>query len=89
MVSPNPVAQPPCCQARRELADKFATAARLYAEAVVVLTGGGGSEAEFEKLRKRARQAQERSEKARAAFEEHVIAHRCGTSAYWESASGA
>ena len=68
-----------CCQVRRQLADDFATASRLYAEAVVILAGSVDSGAEFESLRKLAREAQERAETAREAFETHVVSHHCET----------
>jgi hypothetical protein len=60
------------------LADEFAIAARLYAEAVVKFTKTVRSEANFKELSKRAKKAQERAELARVAFEEHVFLHRCG-----------
>jgi len=66
-----------CCAVRRDLANEFAISARLYAEAVVILTRGVTSESNFEKLRIAARRAQERAELARVAFEEHVAGHGC------------
>ena len=66
-----------CCGVRRDLANDFATCARLYAEAVVILTSGITSGSDFEELRVAARRAQERAEEARVAFEEHVAGHGC------------
>ena len=66
-----------CCKLRRELADQFAIAARLYAEAVVIFTHNEFHGPQFEELRERAREAQDHSEKARVAFEEHVASHGC------------
>ena len=67
-----------CCRVRRNLADAYATAARLYAEAVVTLTSDTPSSTpEFTQLHLAAQQAQERTEASRVAFEEHVTRHGC------------
>ena len=66
-----------CCTLRRELASEFATSARLYAEAVAILTSGLNYGLDFENLRLAMRRAQERAEEARVAFEEHVARHAC------------
>ena len=67
------------CQVRLHLADEFATAARLYSEAVVALTGNSVSMSRnnYDRLLQDAAKARERSEAARIAFQEHVDWHRC------------
>ena len=62
------------CHVRRKLADEYATAARLFAEAVVLETRGT---VDIERLRAVTRQALERTEAARVSFEEHVTWHGC------------
>jgi hypothetical protein len=59
----------------QDLAQEFATAARLYAEAVVVLATQSANREVFEHLRFQAKGAQERAEEARILFEAHVSAH--------------
>ena len=66
-----------CCAVRRDLANKFAISARVYAEAVVILTSGVTSGSNYADLRMTARRAQERAEEARVAFEVHVARHGC------------
>jgi len=66
----------PCCSARKELANQFAIAARLYAEAVVMLTRDS-PDGNYDSLRQTAEEAQRRCEDAQAAFEEHVELHGC------------
>ena len=66
-----------CCAVRRDLANKFAMSARVYAEAVVILTSGVTSGSNYADLRMTARRAQERAEEARVAFEVHVARHGC------------
>jgi hypothetical protein len=73
--------QSEACHIRRELADQFAIAARLYAEAVAVLTQTTHSKTDFERLRNGVREAHDLTEAARAAFEKHVLAHSCGPTA--------
>ena len=72
-----------CCTLSRELADQFATAARLWAEAVVTLTAAAPriSRADYYQLRSDAAKAQMLAETARIAFEEHVNEHGCEGSA--------
>jgi len=65
-----------CCRTRRELANQFAIAARLYAEAVVMLTSASPQQ-NYSHLRDKAHEAQRRAETIRVAFEEHVDSH-CG-----------
>jgi hypothetical protein len=65
----------PCCQLRQDLAGEYATAARLYAEAVAICTQSVDPSG-FEQLRIKAREAQERAESARVMFEEHVAFHQ-------------
>jgi hypothetical protein len=65
-----------CCRLMQDLAQEFATAARLYAEAVVILATQATSRGDFERLRLEAKDAQERLEEARMLFEAHVISHR-------------
>ena len=67
-----------CCDTQLRLAEAFATNARLYAEAVVNLTGIRDlSEERFDKLRTAVKAAQERAERARVAYEEYLDGHRC------------
>ena len=64
---------------RRKLAEQFAIAARLYAEAVASLTSDNAlSPTEYDRLYKAAEDARCHSEQMRRAFEEHVASHRCG-----------
>jgi hypothetical protein len=65
-----------CCALRQDLANQFAIAARLYYEAVVLLSQTASS-MDFERLRAAARAAQERAATAGSAFEEHVNRHGC------------
>jgi hypothetical protein len=63
------------------MAAEFATAARLYAEAVVAFTRtdlAPMSQYRHDQLLKAAHEARLRSEKAGIAFEEHIRMHRCG-----------
>jgi hypothetical protein len=68
-----------CCEVRRQLVERFATAARLYPEAVVVLTRRQMKSEDYERLLAATKEAQSRSEAAAVAFEEHVASHQCGT----------
>jgi hypothetical protein len=63
-------AQTTSCQTRRELAEKFAIAARLYAEAVVELIRepNAPSRQAYSQLRANLEEAQRRSEAAGRAF---------------------
>src|SRR4051794_21882278 len=73
-----PSITPGGCETRRQLADAFATAARLYAEAVVEYTRSARvSQDEYNRLHHAAEAAQQRSEECRIAFEEHVSWHQC------------
>jgi hypothetical protein len=63
-----------CCHIRRKLAGEYATYARLFAEAVVLVTTGT---VDIERLKAATREAQERVEAARVAFEEHMASHGC------------
>jgi hypothetical protein len=70
-----------CCEIRRHLAEEFAIAARLYAEAVVSLTCESGimPHEDYSRLREAAEMAQLNVEAACRAFQEHVDLHRwCG-----------
>jgi hypothetical protein len=71
------VVLPSCCEIRKRLASSFATNARLYAEAVAIMTSPLISPSNLEELYAAARRAQERSENASIAFEEHVRDHGC------------
>jgi hypothetical protein len=71
------VVVPYCCEIRRELADGFAIAARLYAEAVANLAVAGISPEKYIRLRRRTEDALHRAEAASIAFEEHVASHMC------------
>jgi hypothetical protein len=64
------------CEIRRKLAEEFATAARLYGERVVSLASNI-SKRDYVRLCKMAHEAQDRSEAAFRAFEEHLKLHRC------------
>jgi len=68
-----------CCELRRQLAEQFAIAARLYAEAVVLVTRDPQvMEGDYQRLCKEVMRAQARAESAGLAFEEHVSLHQCG-----------
>jgi hypothetical protein len=60
------------------LAEKFAVAARLYAESVVCLATSGKSGIDFIRLSKQTIEAQSLSEAACRAFMDHVGSHQCG-----------
>ena len=62
------------CHVRRKLADEYATAGRLFAESVVQVTC---TTVDIESLREATRQALERTEAARVAYEEQVTWHGC------------
>jgi hypothetical protein len=64
---------------RRRLAEEFAIAARLHAEAVISFTHAVGkvSPDEYRLLRTAVKEAQLRVEAAGAAFDGHVKAHSC------------
>ena len=62
------------CPVRSKLADEYATCARLFAEAVVLVTT---ATVDIERLQAATRQAHERVEAARVAFEEHLASHGC------------
>jgi hypothetical protein len=68
----------PCCEIRRKLSEKFAQAARLYAESASLLATAGISENEYTSLTRLTMEAQNRSERAFVSYEEHVDSHRCG-----------
>jgi hypothetical protein len=72
-----------CCNIRRKLSEQFATAARLYAEAVVVFSSTSltVSQDEYNRLRKATEEVRGRAEAIGIAFEEHVESHRCGCEA--------
>src|SRR5262252_9483150 len=67
------------CTKRRELAECFAIAARLYSEAVVALTRDLTliSRDEYDMLLLAKEEARYRSEAARIAFNEHIDSHHC------------
>jgi hypothetical protein len=70
--------EPKCCETLRQLGEHFSLSARLYAEAVVNLTRlKRTAPEEYTRLREAAHQAQDRAEQARAAFEEHLLEHKC------------
>jgi hypothetical protein len=70
--------EPKCCQTLRQLGEQFSLNARLYAEAVVHLTRLKTMQPEeYSRLRETAHKAHERAERARVAFEEHLLAHKC------------
>jgi len=59
------------------LGEQFALAARLYAEAVVVLTRTGPAIADFEESCGAAEQARHLCDAAGAAFRDHITTHSC------------
>ena len=67
------------CQTRHELAEQFATAARLYGEAVASITQHPGklSQSDYARLRTDVEKAQQRTEMMCCEFEEHVERHGC------------
>jgi hypothetical protein len=68
------------CEERKKLAERFATCARLYAEAVAMLASKSALyEIEGSQLWKAVLEAQHRSEEAGEALKEHVASHPCGT----------
>jgi hypothetical protein len=78
-----------CCELRRQLAERFATAARLYAETVVLFTRyPTNSQHDYNRLLAATEKAQERSEAAAVAFEEHVASHQCATTERADGDSG-
>jgi hypothetical protein len=66
------------CNVRNRLAEKFAVAARLYAESAVCLATSGKSGHDFTRLSKQTIEAQSHSEVAFKALMEHVASHPCG-----------
>jgi hypothetical protein len=72
---------PVACSTRQQLAMQLATAARLYAEAVALLTSRAGiiSQEEYDGLSDNAQQRRGHTELARIEFEAHVESHRCAT----------
>jgi len=68
------------CTTRRDLGEQFAIAARLHAEAVVVLTGVVPLVAGFEESCGAVEQARQQCEAAGTAFRQHVTTHAC-----WDS----
>jgi hypothetical protein len=74
---PSGVALAGCCESRKQLASSFATNARLYAEAVAIMTSPLISPPNLAQLYAGSLRAQERSENASIAFEEHVKNHGC------------
>jgi len=66
------------CWTKRRLAEQFAIAARLYAEAVVLLTcPTGGVPRDYGRLLESVEAARKELEDSGAAFQEHVESHRC------------
>ena len=66
-----------CCEVWRQLSEEFATTARLYSEAVTLLTSNAPNlqPHEYNRLRHAVEEAQRRSEGAGIAYEEHLDAH--------------
>jgi hypothetical protein len=65
------------CELQRTLAQEFALATRLYAEAVVALTELRGSATNSQELHLNCQTARRRAEEARVAFEDHLRNHQC------------
>jgi hypothetical protein len=78
----------PFCERRRQLAEAFTTAARLYSEAAVSLAVSGASQTDHLRLCRLAVEAQNRSMAALAEYQEHVDSHRCHGSSKVESIAG-
>jgi hypothetical protein len=76
--TPSKPSTPTCCKTAKELAEQFAIAARLYAEAVALFTSHKGtlSHAEYNRLVRTVEGAQQRSEAIGVAYEEHMALHR-------------
>jgi anti-sigma factor RsiW len=70
---------PDCCRTKRELAEQFATAARIYSETVARLARDSTQTAgtSYDQLCQLAINAQERAEAIGIAFEQHIEFHRC------------
>jgi hypothetical protein len=68
-----------CCESKRQLAEQFAAAARLYAESVALFTRSAVTQSseQYNRLRRGAEEAQQRAEATGVAFEEHVDMHQC------------
>jgi hypothetical protein len=64
-----------CCELRRQLAEQFAVAARLYSEAAAILALNASAARHFA-LREKVQEAQQRAEAAFVALEEHFVSHR-------------
>ena len=78
-----------CCELRRQLAEKFATAARLYVDTVVLFTRyPTNSQHDYNRLLAATEKAQERAQAAAVAFEEHVASHQCATTERVDDDSG-
>ena len=61
------------------MAEEYAIAARVYAEAVVMLTRkAANSHVDYRQLVEATQKAQQRAEAAGTAFEEHLQLHGCG-----------
>ena len=71
------LARRPCCRIRLDLANDLSTAARLYSEAVVLLTSLAPQSSNLELMHEKALIAQQRAESAQVAFEAHVRNHSC------------
>ena len=68
------------CNERHRLAEEFATAIRVYSDAVVNLTQQVGriSEKDYFRIRDAVEDARRRPEEARIAFERFTAEHGCG-----------
>jgi hypothetical protein len=66
-----------CCETRRQLAEQFAIAARVYAEVAVAFGSTDLSRDDYIRLSGSALEAQARAHTAFAAFEKHVQLHGC------------
>lgn len=66
-----------CCTRRRELAETFATTARLFSDAAVKLAASDLSDDEHVRLSEATAAAQQRAVHALVSYEEHVDSHRC------------
>lgn len=68
--------KPPRCAERHQLAEEFATAARVYAETVVEWVRSE-TQGDYNRLRSIAEDAQARAIKTALLFEAHIDSHQC------------
>jgi DNA-binding response OmpR family regulator len=69
-----------CCEIKRQLAEQFAIAARLYADSVALAPRDGDriTREKYDRLRAAAEEARWRAERVGVLFGKHVASHQCG-----------